>query len=349
MLLRSLAGLALIAATPLVIAQSQYRLGSEVGAYYANDYRMTSPLFGLDPSGLPNSIYGSVSYGSAYQGAAAYDQTTAAPNVSVNGVWAGDANQGMTVVTANAYSMTNWGSNHASASLSGFTSVTQDRTGTYLDSSTGVSWPMQISSQNSASAYAHSVWEELYQIGGGTGTGQFTGSIHLDGTLSPLGSTGSAGLNWSLTSFSGETVAAIYAHYDAATNAWEKNVFSAGEWSSTSGTGLLALNDDVVSVYSFAYGAALYLKSDLYTWVDGNGSADFSNTVQFTGMRLPQGAAVYVVSGAEASDYGISFAGDGSGTICDTLSCALAPVPEPSHYALLLAGLGLIGWATRRR
>jgi hypothetical protein len=26
-----------------------------------------------------------------------------------------------------------------------------------------------------------------------------------------------------------------------------------------------------------------------------------------------------------------------------------APVPEPESYAMLLAGLGLVGWAARRR
>lgn len=346
-LLAGIAGLGLIASAPLVAAQSQYRLAADVSAYYANDYQMTSPLFGLDRNGLPNTIYGSISYGSAYKTASAYDQTSAIPNVSIGGVWAGDASQGMTTVTANAYGMTDWGSNHASASLSGFTSVSQAHSGNYVDNM-GVSWPMQINSQNRASAAGHSAWEELYQIGGGTGTGQFTGSVHIDGTLGPMGSSGMAGLTWSLTSFSGETVAAIYASYDAATDAWSKNVFSNGSWTGSTGSGLLALNEDVISTYSFAYGAALYLKSDLYTWVEGNGTADFSNTVQFTGMRLPQGAAVYVVSGAAAADYGISFAGDGSGTICDTLSCALAPVPEPSSYALLLAGLGVIGWSGRR-
>lgn len=32
-----------------------------------------------------------------------------------------------------------------------------------------------------------------------------------------------------------------------------------------------------------------------------------------------------------------------------TLDVAAAPVPEPGTYAMLLAGLGLVGWATRRR
>lgn len=32
-----------------------------------------------------------------------------------------------------------------------------------------------------------------------------------------------------------------------------------------------------------------------------------------------------------------------------TVSAALAPVPEPETYAMMLAGLGLVGWAGRRR
>ncbi len=348
MSLRTLLGLGLLAATQLATAQSQYRLAADASAGYYNFVQNTSPLFGLDPSGNPNTISGSVFYGSDYLSAYAYDRNTPAPDLRVGGTWAGDSAQGMTPVTANAYAMTGWGSNHASASVSGFTPVAQSYSGNFLDGS-GTSWPMQVNSQNYAYASSRSTWEELYQIGGGTGTGQFTGSIHIDGVLSPLGGAGRAGLNWTLSTFSGQVVASVVASYDASADSWTKSVFSNGAWVASSGNGLLALNEDVVSSYSFAYGAALYLQSDLQTWVDGNASADFSNTVQFTGMRLPQGAAVYVVSGTEAADYGISFAGDGSGTICDNLSCALAPVPEPHSYALLLAGLGLLGWVARRR
>jgi len=31
------------------------------------------------------------------------------------------------------------------------------------------------------------------------------------------------------------------------------------------------------------------------------------------------------------------------------IALEIAPVPEPEQYALLLAGLGLIGWSARRR
>ena len=32
-----------------------------------------------------------------------------------------------------------------------------------------------------------------------------------------------------------------------------------------------------------------------------------------------------------------------------TNSCGVAPIPEPETYALMLAGLGVLGWAARRR
>lgn len=330
--------------------QSQYRLYAESYGGYYNSILTTSAVFGLDANGNPNTVAGAVEYGYDYRAASAFNQATPVPNVTAGGVWAGDASKGMTTVTTTAYGMTDWGSNHASATTSGYTPVTENYAGQFVVG--GTSWPMQVSSNTVSYAAGRSVWEELYQIGGGTGTGQFTGTIHIDGTLKgPLGD-GTASLDWSLRTFSDALVASVTATYDASADSWSMGVFSNGAWSYTSGSGALTINQDVIGSYSFTYGSALYLKSDLATRISGNGTADFSNTVQFTGMKLPQGAAVYVLSGAQAADYGISFGGDGSGAICPDLACAVGatqPVPEPGTYAMLLAGLGVIGWTARRR
>ena len=352
----SLRVLALLGCASLALtaqAQSQFRLYAEANGGYYNSIQTTSPVFGLDPSGNPNTVYGSVYYGYDGRSAAAYDVATPLPNVTAGGVWAGDASQGMTNVTSNAYGMTNWGSNHASASLSGFTPVSQSYDGSFVVGPG--SWPMHVDSSNYAYASGRSIWEELYQIGGGTGTGTFTGTIHIDGTLAGVVGTpnGNASINWSLTTFSNQLVASVDASYDAASDGWSKNVYANGVWTNTSGSGALTINEDVVGSYSFTYGAALYLKSDLYTSISGNGAADFSNTVQFTGMSLPGGSKVYVLSGASAADYGISFTGMG-GTICPDLACAVGggsglPIPEPQTYALLLSGIGVIAWVARRR
>jgi len=332
-------------------AQSQYRVFAEAYGGYYNSVQTTSPIFGLDVNGNPNTVYGTVWYGSDYKSGAAYDQLAPLPNLTAGGTWAGDAANGMTVVTGNAHGMTQWGSNHTSASVSGFTQVDRQYSGEFVVGTD--TWPMDVQTSNYAYMTGRSVWEELYQIGGGTGTGQFTGTIHIDGTLAATMGSGTASVDWSLRTFSNQLVASVNASYDAGTDSWNLNVFSNGQWTNSSGSGPLTLDEDVIGGYSFTYGEALYLKSELFTSVWGNGAADFSNTVSFTGMKLPQDAAVYVMSGAGAAAYGISFDGNGSGTLCQNLACALSggtpPVPEPETYALLLSGLGVIAWVARRR
>lgn len=288
-----------------------------------------------------------MSYGTDSRSATAYSSASPIPNVTAGGTWAGDASLGMGTVTGQAFGKTDWGSNHASASVSGYNKVTQNYSGQYVVG--GTSWPMQVSSETASYATGHSVWEELYQIGGGTGTGQFTGTIHVDGSLAGTLGDGVASFNWALRTFADQTVASVTARFDAATNAWTKDVFSNGTWTHSFGSGALNVNEDVVASYGFTYGTALYLKSELTTSVLGNGSADFSNTVQFTGMLLPQEAAVFVYSGTRSAAYGITFAGTGAGTVCGDLACAVNAVPEPQSYALLLAGLGVVGWVASRR
>ena len=52
-----------------------------------------------------------------------------------------------------------------------------------------------------------------------------------------------------------------------------------------------------------------------------------------------------------AGDYVVKISGNANGSFGGTYGFAmqLAPVPEPQTYAMLLAGLGLVGFAARRR
>ncbi len=53
-------------------------------------------------------------------------------------------------------------------------------------------------------------------------------------------------------------------------------------------------------------------------------------------------------TGADIFNFGIT-ASNGAAIVMDNLSLTAAPVPEPETYALLLAGLGLIGATAKRR
>lgn len=64
-----------------------------------------------------------------------------------------------------------------------------------------------------------------------------------------------------------------------------------------------------------------------------------------SGLSLAQGATVWL----RWTDFNASGADDGLAVDNFSLNATLAPVPEPSSYALLLAGLGAIGFVARRR
>ena len=67
-----------------------------------------------------------------------------------------------------------------------------------------------------------------------------------------------------------------------------------------------------------------------------NGDQNFSQYVQFTG-----------VSGSKITS--LTFANQPSNDAFETANYSVTPVPEPETYALMLAGLGAIGFMARRR
>lgn len=51
----------------------------------------------------------------------------------------------------------------------------------------------------------------------------------------------------------------------------------------------------------------------------------------------------------EAPHLKVNFFGEGDRKVGSLLSQAIAPVPEPQTYAMMLGGLGLVGWMARRK
>ena len=53
--------------------------------------------------------------------------------------------------------------------------------------------------------------------------------------------------------------------------------------------------------------------------------------------------------GREIQGRGIGLAAEGVETVARTAHDSPAPVPEPETYAMMLAGLGMLGFAAKRR
>lgn len=71
-------------------------------------------------------------------------------------------------------------------------------------------------------------------------------------------------------------------------------------------------------------------------------NAAYVDMIVSEGDLSPEGLVAYELGGTHY----LAFSNEVSAT---TTAFALAPVPEPQTYALMLAGLGLVGWMARRR
>lgn len=89
--------------------------------------------------------------------------------------------------------------------------------------------------------------------------------------------------------------------------------------------------------FFMSYGAVSFSLADAWAAPDVS-----FNDGAFLGLSLSNNAMTFVPGSVDASD---AFVTDG----LNSANIIYAPVPEPTTYAMLLAGLGMLGFAARRR
>ncbi|MCA1971429.1 MAG: PEPxxWA-CTERM sorting domain-containing protein [Caenispirillum sp.] len=197
----------------------------------------------------------------------------------------------------------------------------------------------------SASANAYSRWENIFYFAPRWSTTRTSGTatltVHIDGS-------------YDTTSGGYQFMARDWEHKDL----YGTYLGFANGWLNGSGT----IDHMITLAVPFTYGTPQYVKAELSAWLGGSGFIDLFNTARIVSIEVPEDTAVF--------SYGDFLAGTGPGfTVLGGVSGAslpggaggyfaglggggggyTPPVPEPGTWAMLLAGLGLLGFAARRR
>ncbi|MCX9158305.1 FxDxF family PEP-CTERM protein [Niveibacterium sp. 24ML] len=100
--------------------------------------------------------------------------------------------------------------------------------------------------------------------------------------------------------------------------------------------------------FSLAAPSTVYIDPDIVGGAGGFGL--FSGTTLIGSLYSLESSTVSF-SGLSTGDYKLGFFGFGGGVtaVSFAANAIAAPVPEPETYAMLLAGLGMIGAIARRR
>lgn len=172
-----------------------------------------------------------------------------------------------------------------------------------------------------SSASANANWSDWFVISGGTGLGTANFESVLNGTLSSA-KNGSASYSLNIGYSTGSY---CYYWYNTCSEADQtQSLFSQN--SSLSGKAKSTLSQDIEGEFTFEYDKAFQLTATLNTSAANGGMAEFNLASLGSSLVLPVGAQMLSSSGLYVQ-----------------------AVPEPETYAMLLAGLGLVGFAARRR
>jgi hypothetical protein len=180
---------------------------------------------------------------------------------------------------------------------------------------------------SSASGYGYSIakatstYSDWFVISGGTGMAYASLDAFLDGTLSG-GTTGSASVSFNV-SFNPQPSYCWYCSYDESMN--YQTVVS--ESQSISGRRSRTSFDSFTGEFAFTYYTPFQLITTLTVNASDGGTANFINTGEISSFDLPEGAQLTSASGLFVA----------------------TNVPEPETYALMLAGLGLVGFMAGKR
>ncbi|MFV0662611.1 PEP-CTERM sorting domain-containing protein [Denitromonas sp.] len=171
----------------------------------------------------------------------------------------------------------------------------------------------------SASAQASTRLTDFITFSGGSGMASASFSTLLTGTLTG-NQTGTAGYQLDI---------ALYDVSDVGGSISLSNpLWLATDTRSSSGRQMLTVNDTFTSSFDFEYGKQYGIVASFSVNATDGGVADFSNSTSFAMVAAPS-VRLHSLAGV---DYGIT-----------------AAVPEPASYAMLLAGLGLMGLIVHRR
>jgi hypothetical protein len=174
------------------------------------------------------------------------------------------------------------------------------------------------------------------------------------------------------SNFLGVAGVALTMYLGLAAGAANATIVPITSWTTTASGGSSAIfgNNGVDSVFNDSFNFSLPAGSS------GNGSANAislsaNGQVTFTAFTLYENSIGLISGGTGGTTSYLSFtggavpgaytlnvagkktyadkAGSYSGNIVTTAPCNVSPVPEPQTYAMMLAGLGLLGFSARRR